>query len=422
MNKKVLVISYLALMDATPNGRTMKSLLQGIPSEDLSLFCCLGTPDKGSCASAYKVTNKDALRSLLFSSKVGRVIDTTQEVAVKIPSDEVRKGDKRAWKYLAKELTWCFGRWKNKKFRQWVKEQNPDCIVYMYGDNIGLQRLATSLSRELSIPLVVYSCEDYCFKDYNYIDKKKYSPFFPIFRSMLLRATKKLFAQASGLITNSDALGADYTAAYGIQNVSTVMMASQMACIDNRAVKPMEEIHVDFLGALGHYRIDALVDIGNALQEIDSRLKLHVYGRVADGPLREKLESCPGIEYKGFVSYEKVQEVMRSSALLIEAINDTPYVRKSKKYGFSTKYADCFACGTPFLVYVPEDVIEARFALEHDCAFVATEKGQLVQVLRKALFDADARGHQLDMARAVTERFFDKDANIEKVAQMLREL
>ena len=414
--KKVLLISYNALMSSSPNGRTMQSLLQGIPKNNISLFTCYGMPDEASCASAFKVSNRDALRSLIFSSKSGREIDM-ENVSVKqsasVESD-ARKGAKKAWKYLAKELVWLLGRWKNRRLKTWLKEQNPDVILYMYGDSPAMQRFAVYVSRMLSKPLVVYSCEDYCFKDYNYIDDKKCSISFKIYQRWYKKTTKKLFANANALITNSDQLGKDYQEKYGIKNVSTVMMASNMSHVENSAVRPENETSVSYLGALGNYRVKALIEIGKSLQKINSCLKLDVYGR-ADEQVRLKLESCEGIRYHGFVSYEKVQEVMRNSSLLIEAINNDPYVCKDKKYGLSTKYADSFACGTPFLVYAPDAIIETRFAKEHKCAFVATEVAELEDVLKTALFDLDARKEQLSLAKKVTENYFDNAKNINTV-------
>ena len=89
---KVLVISYVALMDSTPNGRTMKSLLKGVSPQNISLFCCWGIPDEGACRSAFRVTNRDALRSLYKSKKVGEVI--TERKLTNDLDNYVRKGKK----------------------------------------------------------------------------------------------------------------------------------------------------------------------------------------------------------------------------------------------------------------------------------------------------------------------------------------
>lgn len=423
MSDKILLISYVSLMASTPNGRTMQSLLQGVPAENIALFSSYGIPDAHSCSSCFKLSNRDALKSILSPARVGTVIDPFSEAMQSNAAcaDSYNK-KKKSWKYLLREFVWMLGRWKNKKLKQWMDEQNPSCVVYMYGDSAAMQRFAARVAKKRNIPLVVYSCEDYCFKSYNYIDGKKHSLAFKWYQSMSKRATENLFKVASGLIVNSDRLGEEYTKRYGIQNVSTVMMASQMSYVENADVKPIEEIHIDYLGALGEYRTRALVEIGEALQAIDPSLKLDVYGRVPNERVMCALQSCPGICYRGFVSYQRVQEVIRDSTLLIEAINDDAYVCKDKRFGFSTKYADCFACGTPFLVYAPLAVIETEFAKSHDCAFVATNPGELKEVLRSAIFDKDARKRQLQNARLITKRYFDKEKNVEAVVSMLKKV
>ena len=419
MKKKVLVISYTALMASTPNGRTMQSLLQGIPAENLSLVCCYGIPDKGSCGSCYKISNKDALNSLLRPNSTGQIVDVSidRDSGAELKKDR-RTGPRKAWKYLTKELIWLLGRWKNKQFNTWLHSQNVDCVVYMYGDQASIQNLAVYASKKLDVPLIVYSCEEYCLKDYNYIDGKKRSPWFYVYQKLSRGATRNLFRRASGLIVNSDKLGRELKEKYAFENVATVMMASQMEYIRNGDVKNVEDTKVSFLGSLGVARIKALTEIGDALQKIDPCLKLDVYGRTTD-VLKEKLESCPGVRYHGFVSYEEVQRVMRNSALLIETITNEPYINMNKRYGFSTKYADCFACGTPLLVYASEEIIETSFALEHNCAFVSSSIDTLEETLRMALFDADARNKQLDAAKKVTEKYFNKEKNIQTVAAML---
>ena len=67
----------------------------------------------------------------------------------------------------------------------------------------------------------------------------------------------------------------------------------------------------------------------------------------------------------------------------------------------------------------PEAIIETRFAREHDCAFVATDFQQLKEQLQQALFDEAARKKQLEAAREVTARYFDKEKNIATVNAMI---
>lgn len=413
MGKRVLVISYTALMNASANGRTMKSLLAGVRREDISLFCCSGIPDEDACAAAYKVSNKQAVYSILSSQKGGSVIPMDVQREKVDPQMDTPKSKKKPWKYYAKEVAWRLGRWKKRAFR-WIESQKPDYVLYMYGDTPSLQNFATEVSRRFDLPLLVYSCEDYCFKDYNYINRKDSSFFFKRYHKASLKATDRLFARAAGLITNSELLGKAYTEKYGVAQPETLMMASDMEFIENCGVREIPETRVVYAGALGQFRAQALSEIAEALQRIDSRLRLSVYGRTSDPKVLEAFSACPGLDYCGFVPYGEVLSIMRSSALLIETVNLDAYIAKDKKFGFSTKYADCFACGTPLLVYAPEEIVETVFAKEHTCAFVCTDKEALAEVLQKALFDEDARKALVKNAKDVTDRYFNKTLNMEK--------
>ncbi|NLA73359.1 MAG: glycosyltransferase [Clostridiales bacterium] len=419
MSYKVLIISYIALISTTPNGRTMQSLLQGVEKENLSLFCVRGTPDNHCCASTYRVTNKDALMSLLKLKEMGGVLplDSSSQKAGTLDKSP-RHGDKKSLDYLLREIAWKYGKWNGKKLKNWLNEQKPDCIIYMYGDGAALQNLSVFVSRFLNIPLIVYSCENYCFKGINYIDYKKFSIPFYFYNRMSSKATKELFRQASALISNSDQLGEEYKRAYNIQNIKTVMMASNMEFIENFKVKDTKDIRVVYLGSLKS-RADSLAVIANTLSKINPELKLDVYGNITDEYTKNVLENCPFINYKGFVSYDKVKEIMYSSTLLIETIDTDPITVEKKKYGFSTKFADSFACGTPFLVYASKEIIEMRFALEHKCAFAATCEKELLQTLTSALFDEGKRKEQIYAAKSITAKYFNNEKNIATVNNLI---
>ncbi len=397
----------------------MQSLLQGVKRENLSLFCTRGIPDGFCCNSAYRVTNKDALNSLLKRTESGGVIPLeNEENRIGALDKSARREQKRALDYLLREIAWKYGKWNGKKLKNWLNEQKPDCIIYMYGDGAALQNFSVFVSQYLNIPLIVYSCENYCFKKFNYIDKKSFSIPFYFYNKMSLKATKKLFKQASALISNSDQLGEEYKRAYNIQNIKTVMMASNIEFIENFKVKDLPAIKIAYLGSLKS-RADSLAAIANTLSKINPELKLEVYGNIPDEHTKDVLENCPFINYKGFVSYDKVKEVMYSSSLLIHANNMDPYITEDRKFAFSTKFADSFACGTPFLVYAPKEIIETRFALEHKCAFVATNEGELEAVLKSALFDEQKRKEQIEAAKSVTENYFNNKKNINTVNKLI---
>lgn len=412
-DKKVLVISYVALSSTTPNGRTMKSLLEGIKKENIFLFCCHGVPDEDAACRTYKVTNKNALYSIFRKKNVGCEIDVYKSNIEKVGIDDYRKGAKKSWKYLMKEFIWLIGHWKKKTYK-WIESLDIDYILFMYTDSPSLQNFVSELSEKINKPVIVYSCEDYYFKDYNYIDFKDNSLFFKKYHKMSKKASRKLFKNVSCLITNSDNLGLQYQKEFDIKNVETIMMASNIDFIKNYDIVPIEKMKIVYAGAIGSYRSNALVEIADSLGKIDNRLSLDVYGRVDDKNVLEQFLKCDFLNYKGFVSYEDVIKIMHSASLLIETVNNDEYIEKDKKFGFSTKYADCFACGTPLLVYAPAGVIETKFAVENQCAFVVTQRADLKSKMEGALFNLDDRKRYVEKSIEVTADYFNKENNIAK--------
>ena len=113
------------------------------------------------------------------------------------------------------------------------------------------------------------------------------------------------------------------------------------------------------------------------------------------------------------MSYDEVVRITKHATLNIEAIIVDPIIANNKKYGLSTKFADAVACGTPFLLYAPKEMVESIIATKNACAFVVNDKKDLVDTLKMALFDFEKREQQLDNAKATKDKFFDNKINIE---------
>lgn len=412
---KLLVITYNALMESSSNGRTMISLLDGYSPNEIANFCVTGVPDDKYCGSGFKVTNKDVLKSFFLMREYGRNIQPKSPSQTNsVLETDVYHGKKTPWKYYLREVLWKKGKWNGKRLKKWLKSQNFDCIVYMYGDGAALQNFSAFASEYLDIPLIVYSCEDYCFKDYNWLNKDNDSFFYKKYISRSRKATANLFKRASGLICNTDQLGRLYSQTYGISNVKTVMMSSEMKFIENTAVPDPQDMKIVYCGSLGIARNQALIDIAEALHEVHPDLKLDVYGR-GDANTEKMFATCPYIRYYGFVNYEQVQQILREATLLTQTNTFDDYYAKDRRFGFSTKNADSLACGTPYFLYEKDNIVEMRFVKEHGCAFTATEKEHLIPVLKEALFDYEKRKEKVANAKKVTENYFNKEKNIATV-------
>ena len=156
--KKILIVANGAISNIDSNGRTIARLFDCFSKEEKAQFYTYGDPDYSQCISFYKVSDNDVLNSVIKLRKIdGR------EVYKKI---ENQISEKPALKktpliLILREFLWKLGLWRNKYLKQWIDSINPNCIFLYLGDNYFTIDLAIWISKIKSIPIIVYSTEEY---------------------------------------------------------------------------------------------------------------------------------------------------------------------------------------------------------------------------------------------------------------------
>lgn len=410
--RKVLVISNACFSNTDSNGRTLSQLFSGFSPDELAQFFVYGVPNFSVCQDYYKVTDYDALASFLKQKETGDVVKNTLPTIKYSDVSSVKKKKKTPQTMLLREIVWGFGRWNGRKLNQWLDKIQPKCIFLFMADNIFLLELAHRVAVKYQIPIIVYSTEDYYFKEYNYITKKR-SLAYKIFYSQLKKAYHRIEKYVVKGIFNTQELAMEYGKVFHFP-CEALYAKSNIDFIEN-ANTPTDhkQIRVSYLGNMGLNRHKALIELANALSELDSNIKLSVYGKVPENAKKELLEN-PNILYKGFVSYEEVVNVMHSSTLLVHVEYSDAFYNRDLKHAFSTKIADSVCCGTPFLIYAPEMLVETKFLKKYECAFVVSQVNDLKSRLQTALFNAKERENVLQNAQVVKENIFTNKNELKK--------
>lgn len=306
-------------------------------------------------------------------------------------------------KMLLRELVWLLGHWKGRRLWQWIEEFEPERLCLFLANNTFLIRLAAQIARKYRIPLVVYTTEGYCFMDYNYFTNRP-SLVYRLYYKWLWRTYRKVSAYVTEGFFNCTLLRDRYADAFGYP-CKCIMNGSETPFLDRSALEKRAPV-ISYLGNLGLGRSEALVEVGQALQEIDPSLHLDIYGAAPDDQVKEELTGCSGIRFHGFVPYEEVVRIIHESSLLVHAEKNDPIVNRDLQYAFSTKIGDSVCSGTPLLIYADEGLAETLFLKENDCAFVAGNREMLKPILRQALTDEKERRRIVENARIAKERFF----------------
>ena len=143
-----------------------------------------------------------------------------------------------------------------------------------------------------------------------------------------------------------------------------------------------------FAGRLGGNNV-ALVEVCKAIHELNSEQSLEVQMRIytyayasADA---EKLGEYRGIKVFGFVSNERIIDVMvEADTLLLPLSFDDDYVRYTR-LSMPTKTSEYMMSGTPILVYAHPDTALNKYATEYKWGYVVSERTS--DAIKKAIMD-----------------------------------
>ena len=417
---RLLVISNCCLSDITSNGRTLKNFLIGWPKDNIAQFCIhFDKPDYSSCDNYYCISDRDALNAFRFKGvKNGTDLpDGTQ--AAPAQAANAQKASRNALSAYLREIVWSSKRWRGSYFKKWVDDFSPELVLLQAGDCGFMCRLALEISKKYHAPIVIYNSEAYYFKDFDYLGSTGLSKkFYPLFRRRFRRDFRHLMAKAHSAIYSCDMLTEDYKKAFNTPGI-TIYTATEVEPCDKLSALS-HPFKISYLGNLGVGRHEGLVEIANTLQSISQDLTLDVYGKIPNDTVKAAFDSCPGINYRGFVSYEQVKEVMRDSDVLVHTENFSDYYKKDLKYAFSTKIADSLASGTCFLLYAPEEIAASQYLIKSEAAYVVSQKDGLKDTLETLIRDPATRETYLARAKELVKENHVANKNSAAFQQILK--
>lgn len=401
--KNILIIANSAMNSTDSNGRNLSRLLDGIPCENKFEFFVYGTPDPYECNGYYSVSDSMAIISFFKRKKINGKVEIPMAINSKL--DIRRKCRKKTpLKMLIREFIWKYGCWNNKYLYNWIESFKPACIIVVAADNCFILNLARKISKKRNIPIVLYSTEEYPFKNYNFVTHR-FSLFYLIWKRKLEKAYNKIQKYVGCGVFNTQSLAKLYGDKYNYV-CHPIYQKSNILYIENYILG--DKITVSYLGNLGLNRHKALIELANLLGELFPNIKLDVYGKPNE-EIRKELELCENINLKGFISYEEVVKIIHRSTLLVHAEYDDDFNERDLKYAFSTKIADSVCSGTPFLLYAPDNLSETMFLKDNKCAFVASTKEELKSQISVALSDENIRKEIVENAKIIRNEYFLSD-------------
>lgn len=406
---RILVVSNNSFSNTDSNGRTLGNLFIGWPKEKLAQFCIsTDGPNFDICNNYYCITDKDALDAFIhFRKAQGKRLEPTNKQIVIGSRGE---GKKTLLMMLVRNMVWGKRRWKSKSFIEWVQAFKPEIILHLFSDSAFMINIATSLSIELNIPMVLFNTEGFYFFKSNYFRTKTIidGVLFPINQSIFKKQVRRMMKRVKYTFYLNELLQTDYEREFG----GPSMVLYTLSSLEHEDhVLNCEKPVFSYIGNLSHNRPKALMEVADVINSINPHYKLEIYGKPLTKEDENALKSHPSITFKGFIDYNEVKNVIRNSDVLIHAETREKKYEESLKYGFSTKIADSISSGACFVLYAPSEIACSRYVKETGAGWFADNKTDLRNAIEEILVNEDKRKEVLNKAQQVAVRNHSQNSN-----------
>lgn len=417
----ILVVSNNSFSKTGSNGRTLASFFTGWPKERIAQFCVsTDEPDYDVCDNYYLVTDKSAFDGFRHFRKARRC-----EISVNLHSKGNSKLSAKKVVYkspsttILRNLIWLPQRWKSKTFEEWVSDFNPEVILLMNSDSIFMLRVASKLSKERRIPLVMFNTEGFYFFKKPYTKSSKIeNRFFKIYQFFYRRSFAKAMKITDFTFYANSKLQDDYHRVF--HDAGNVIYTGSTLTPKQYEFNQENPVF-SYIGNLAYSRIDALIEVADVLQSISSQYALNVYGKYS-AYIEEKVKKHKGIVLKGFINYNQVIDTIYNSDILFHAETQNEKWAEALKYGFSTKIADSISSGRCFVMYSSPEIAGADYLIKTGAGWFASNKKDLKKIIIKIISDADERERVLLKAKETALKYHQAQKNCEVFQQILNEV
>lgn len=409
---KVLIISHNPVSEQSSMGKTFLSLFSEFDSQELcQLYIYPTIPNAPHCGAYYRVTDKEALKSVVKRNTIGGEIqpDAAQQTYEKAGDESLYRSrkNKSALRRMMRDAMWTASTWYSKDLKAWLDREAPDCIFVAPGVAKFIYDFALRISKDRNLPMVTYVCDEY------YFVQEPDSAADKLRLKLLKDKIDVLMEKTAHLVVISRELQDNYEGKFQIPT-TLVMTGAAFRRAEVPDVRDQPRA-VCYFGNVRSNRYLSLGQIGQTLDEINGELgtdyKLKIYSSEKDEEILNHLRQFRSVELCGFVSGAAFTETLHSSKLLLHVESfDAESIDKVRN-SVSTKIADSLASGVPLVAYGPEEVSSMKHLMRHKCALLATKEQDLRSMLLDAFTSEDARRTAVENALITAEKYHDSAVN-----------
>lgn len=409
MQPRVLIIGTVPYKNGGTS-RALDAFFHNWKKENLvQIFSDRAVPVKGHCISLYQITDIDLIKSIFMKNSVGTIYHYSNlneesicntyftKTESKVISLAFKFGKKRtALTHLIRNCVWGKRRWNSPQLEQWVSSFSPECIFLSFSDDFFVFTIAKFFSKQYKIPIVCQIDDDYYFDNHFSIN-----PLYWYYRKKYKQIVNSvLFSNNTSAVYISDKIKNKYNSFFHL-NGETIYLASSVERRQFKCINRGNPI-ITYFGNIRLGRNKSLLDIANAIREINPSFKIEIYSSENERKYFAPLIKHPNILWGGRIPYAQVAKRLSESDMTIIVEGFSRRTVKQTFYSLSTKAADTLTSGVPILTYGASDCGVVEYMISTEASVVCTDKKQLGRCIELLLSDEELQRELYSKAKSVS--------------------
>lgn len=383
-------------------GITITNLFKNFSKNDL-ILCNdrIHSSDIERCSSCFQIQSKKKRNSYKFSFikkfNILRTIGRTFISFKKIKS------------------LFYFNKNKYSNLFKWLEEEKPNVVYSMIINDITKVPLLFYIKRAYKKKMVIHIVDDWI--SYNHFGLFNF-----LFKHILIKRFKDLLKISDSLLCISDLMKDVYKKRYGL-NFITIHNPENLHQLNKITYE--NEFSFVYAGTIEEYHLNEIIQFNSILDTIFLKYKINckllIYGTLRNKEFNSILDSCKRIIYKGFVSNDKLFEVIeRCHALFLPLTFDKKMI-KSIKLSMPTKVSLYLSINRPTIIYSPPGIALTEYAkFEKWGLLIENNKTSvIVYNIIKLLKDKKLREKYEERARNVFFKNHEETMILKKFEQLL---
>lgn len=351
---RILLLGGEPMSSVTATGITLRNLFADYPPEKIAtVFSTTNIAPDWNCAGYYFKINPLDVCGI---NRHGGVRSAPLCEAAAQPGMEGAR--KNPFRQLIRkgllEVLEFFPMTESPEFKRWIHDFSPD-VIYTLGAHTQIMRLATSISREHDLPVVLH------FMD-NWIDTRYAGKAHFLSRAVMLHAMRKLLERSSLFMTISPEMSEEYQRLFRLPGYPF------MNCIPQRPYQPpnfpeTRPLKIFYIGGLHLFRGQVIKDVASAIrarEDLAANFRITVFAPEKDWHDAENLHDDEIIAYGGNLSYSEVGVTASMADILLHVESFSPSCTEYTKLSISTKLVEYFMAGRPVLGVAPKHLASVK--------------------------------------------------------------